>query len=221
MIGNPINALILYVGGILALVVRTGLRYAETGDTGIRRALRSPIGSAAWWSRLLFAVALLGGIVAPILELTAAITPPPSLSSTAVSVAGTVLAVAGLAGLIAAQAALDDSSRMGVDPEEPTDLVLTGVFAVVRNPVLTCMVVAMVGITLLVPVWPQLLALLCLIAAVQIQVRAVEEPYLLRTHGDAYRRYMARTGRFLPLVGRVRAAGTDRHTEEGSSETDE
>lgn len=40
MIGNPIYALILYFGGILALVVRTGLRYAETGDTGIRRALR-------------------------------------------------------------------------------------------------------------------------------------------------------------------------------------
>ena len=203
MIGNPINALILYVGGILALVVRTGLHYAETGDTGIRRALRTPIGSAPGWNRLLFAVALLGGIVAPILELTGTITPPPSLSTPAVSVTGTVLAVAGLAGMITAQAALDDSPRMGVDPEERTDLVHTGAFAVVRNPVLTSMVVAMVGITLLVPVWPQLLALLCLIAAVQIQVRAIEEPNLLRTHGDAYRRYTARTGRFLPLIGRV------------------
>ena len=36
----------------------------------------------------------------------------------------------------------------------------------------------------------------------ELQVRAVEEPYLLRTHGDAYRAYAARVGRFLPGVGR-------------------
>jgi len=34
-------------------------------------------------------------------------------------------------------------------------------------------------------------------------VRAVEEPYLLDTHGDAYRGYATRVGRFLPGVGRL------------------
>ena len=42
-----------------------------------------------------------------------------------------------------------------------------------------------------------------LLVALEIQVRAVEEPYLLRTHGDAYRRYAAATGRFVPGIGRI------------------
>jgi len=36
---------------------------------------------------------------------------------------------------------------------------------------------------------------------VKIQVRLVEEPYLLRTHGPAYARYAQRVGRFLPGLG--------------------
>jgi protein-S-isoprenylcysteine O-methyltransferase Ste14 len=46
--------------------------------------------------------------------------------------------------------------------------------------------------------------LACVLLSIQIQVRLVEEPYLLRVHGDAYRRYAARTGRFVPGLGRLR-----------------
>ena len=46
--------------------------------------------------------------------------------------------------------------------------------------------------------------LAAVVTAQQIQVRLVEEPYLRRVHGDAYRRYAASTGRFLPWIGRVR-----------------
>jgi protein-S-isoprenylcysteine O-methyltransferase Ste14 len=54
----------------------------------------------------------------------------------------------------------------------------------------------------MVPIWPQLLGLACLIAGIQIQVRAVEEPYLTRTHGTTYTAYTHRAGRFLPRTGR-------------------
>ena len=37
--------------------------------------------------------------------------------------------------------------------------------------------------------------------ALEIQVRAVEEPHLARVHGDAYRQYAARVGRFVPGHG--------------------
>ena len=40
--------------------------------------------------------------------------------------------------------------------------------------------------------------------ALEIQVRLVEEPYLLAIHGEAYRAYAAVTGRFVPGVGRLR-----------------
>jgi protein-S-isoprenylcysteine O-methyltransferase Ste14 len=52
---------------------------------------------------------------------------------------------------------------------------------------------------------PNVLAFLMLAAfvtAMQIQVKLVEEPHLEQAHGDAYRRYAARTGRFLPRIGR-------------------
>jgi protein-S-isoprenylcysteine O-methyltransferase Ste14 len=56
---------------------------------------------------------------------------------------------------------------------------------------------------LLVPTWLSAAAFVTLIAAVQVQVRAVEEPYLLRVHGEAYADYAARTGRFVPGTGRL------------------
>jgi protein-S-isoprenylcysteine O-methyltransferase Ste14 len=42
------------------------------------------------------------------------------------------------------------------------------------------------------------------VATYQIQVRLVEEPYLERIHGEAYRTYTERTGRVVPFVGRIR-----------------
>ena len=44
----------------------------------------------------------------------------------------------------------------------------------------------------------------CIFVGIQIQVRLVEEPHLIATHGDPYRSYAARTGRFLPMIGRMR-----------------
>jgi protein-S-isoprenylcysteine O-methyltransferase Ste14 len=59
-------------------------------------------------------------------------------------------------------------------------------------------------VLLVVPNVLSVLALVALTAAIELQVRLVEEPYLLRTHGDAYRRYAAVVGRFVPGLGRLR-----------------
>ena len=58
-----------------------------------------------------------------------------------------------------------------------------------------------------------LLSDLLLIVGLEIQVRLVEEPHLLRSHGESYRRYAERVGRFLPGVGRLTPAGAGRPTE--------
>jgi protein-S-isoprenylcysteine O-methyltransferase Ste14 len=42
-----------------------------------------------------------------------------------------------------------------------------------------------------------------LVVTIELQVRVVEEPYLLTVHGDAYRGYLADVGRFVPSVGLV------------------
>ncbi len=79
-----------------------------------------------------------------------------------------------------------------------------GPFRVVRNPILLGTELTAVGIALLVPNAFSLVMVAAVITAHQIQVRLVEEPYLLRVHGEAYRRYAERTGRFLPGIGRWR-----------------
>ncbi|GAA0902284.1 methyltransferase [Virgisporangium aurantiacum] len=62
------------------------------------------------------------------------------------------------------------------DPAEHTELLTGGPFAVVRNPTLTAVAVTSLGITLMVPDAVSAAATAVLIAAIQIQVRAVEEP---------------------------------------------
>ena len=64
------------------------------------------------------------------------------------------------------------------------------------------MVAGLAGLALLVPNVLAFGALVVLILAVEIQVKAVEEPYLERTHGDSYRQYRAGTWRFVPGLGR-------------------
>ena len=62
------------------------------------------------------------------------------------------------------------------------------------------MVATSLGLTLMVPNFAAVAALLVLVVAVRLQVCAVEEPYLLAPHADGYRRYAARVGRFVPLL---------------------
>jgi protein-S-isoprenylcysteine O-methyltransferase Ste14 len=96
---------------------------------------------------------------------------------------------------------MGDSWRIGVDPDARTALVVGGPFERVRNPIYTAMLLATAGLLLLVPNLASVLALAALVVGLEIHVRLVEEPYLLRTHGERYRSYAERTGRFIPGVG--------------------
>jgi protein-S-isoprenylcysteine O-methyltransferase Ste14 len=49
-------------------------------------------------------------------------------------------------------------------------------------------------------------AICALFAGLELQVRQVEEPYLLETHGEEYALYAARVGRFVPGLGRLHPA---------------
>jgi protein-S-isoprenylcysteine O-methyltransferase Ste14 len=96
------------------------------------------------------------------------------------------------------------SWRIGVDASEKTALVSAGVFGRVRNPIYSGMLLALVGLLLVVPNVVSLLALLATALGLEVHVRKVEEPYLLRVHGEGYRRYAGRVGRFVPGVGLLR-----------------
>ena len=47
-------------------------------------------------------------------------------------------------------------------------------------------------------------AFVLLVAIIEVQMRRIEGPYLLRRHGNSYRDYLATVGRFVTRVGLVR-----------------
>ena len=90
------------------------------------------------------------------------------------------------------------SWRVGVDKDERTDLVTEGPFAFVRNPIYSAMLPTVLGLALMVPSWVAFAGLASLFAALELQVRVVEEPYLLHVHGDRYGGYAAHVGASCP-----------------------
>jgi protein-S-isoprenylcysteine O-methyltransferase Ste14 len=190
---------LLLVGGL-----RGYLGYRRTGAVAVR--FRDPPGSPQWWARLVSSIGLGLAIAAPIAEL-AGLQPIAILDQMAGRFVGVGLVVVGVAATLAAQWSMGDSWRGDVDPDARTALVTSGPFRVVRNPILTSTATTAVGFALMVPNVVAALMLVAFVVAYEIQVRLVEEPYLLRTYGDDYRRYAARTGRFLPGIGRLSDRG--------------
>jgi len=199
----PHTALMGYVMFLtLAFGLRALLHYRRTGTSGFVGLSGRP-GSIEWLAGVLFAVAVVGGALAPAAQLFGLLDPVVSGDARATLAAGVLCFGVGLAGTLWAQAAMGDSWRIGVDEGARTDLVSRGPFRWVRNPIYTWMSLASVGLVLLAPNALAIAALAALLLALEVQVRAVEEPYLLRTHGASYRRYAAATGRFVPGIGRL------------------
>ena len=195
-------ALVLYLVGLTtAFGIRTWLQLRRTGSSGFNGISGSP-GSLRWWAGVLFVLALVLGAASLILAV-AGIVPAPA-GRGGLAIVGLVVAAAGSIGVVAAQTGMGSSWRIGVEETERTALVTDGLFAVARNPIFTAMVTVQAGLTLTVPTLISLTSLLCLVVAVELQVRLIEEPYLLRVHGDAYRNYAVATGRVLPEIGRLR-----------------
>jgi protein-S-isoprenylcysteine O-methyltransferase Ste14 len=183
----------------LAFGWRSWVQWRRTGSTGFIRPRRGA-GAAELVGSSGFVVALALLVAAPVADL-ADMARIELLDTTWAAAAGVALGICGVALTLVAQFAMGDSWRIGVDPATRTDLVTTGVFRSVRNPIFTAMIVATVGLVLLVPNPVSAAALLVLIAALEVQVRLVEEPYLRTVHGPAYEAYLTSAGRFVPGVG--------------------
>jgi protein-S-isoprenylcysteine O-methyltransferase Ste14 len=153
---------------------------------------------------LAFVLALLIGFAAPIGDL-AGLARISVLDDTIVVVPGLALASLGVLLTFLAQLSMGDSWRIGVDPGERTALVCDGAFRIVRNPIFSAMLVTAVGFVLMVPNVLAIAGIVSFVVALEAQVRGVEEPYLRSVHGDAYVRYAAAVGRFVPGLGRSAA----------------
>lgn len=199
----PVTALVGYlVFCLLAFGLRAVIHYRRTGTTGYVGFSADPF-SVEWCAGALFAVAVVGSGLAPVAEIAGLVAPWTGAGTSLGYALGIGLTIIGIVGTLWAQLAMGASWRVGVDHGARTDLVSRGPFRFVRNPIFTWMTFASAGLVLLTPNVVAIASFMTLLVALEVQVRAVEEPYLLRTHGDAYRRYAAATGRFVPGIGRL------------------
>jgi protein-S-isoprenylcysteine O-methyltransferase Ste14 len=191
---------LLAVWLLLVAGLPTVIQLRRTGAASTPRFRDRP-GSPQWWARLLSTLGFACAVAAPLAEL-AGLQPIPVLDRTPLRAAGVVLVVGGIAATLAAQLAMGASWRPDVDPTTRTALVTSGPFRLVRNPIFTATATTATGLALLVPNLVAAAMLVAFVTALQLQVRLVEEPYLHRIHGTTWERYAARTGRFLPWIGR-------------------
>lgn len=104
--------------------------------------------------------------------------------------------------VVVAQVQMGRSWRIGIDEGARPGLVTSGFYALCRNPIYAFMSLWLGGFVLLVPSWMSAALLAITYAGARTQV-AQEEAYLRRTYGEDFARWAARTGRFVPWVGRL------------------
>jgi protein-S-isoprenylcysteine O-methyltransferase Ste14 len=196
-------AVMLFVFVVLTLFVRVAIQLRRTGGTGLI-GLRKGAGPLEWLSGLLFLGGMAIAIVSLQLVLNDTLDPIDAIDVDGLHVLGIVLATIGGLSVFGAQLGMGASWRIGVSDDQGTDLVTGGWFSFCRNPIYTAIIVGWTGFALMVPTWPAIASVIVIAVGLELQVRIVEEPYLLRTHGDEYGRYASGVGRFLPGVGRLR-----------------
>jgi putative Ca2+/H+ antiporter (TMEM165/GDT1 family)/protein-S-isoprenylcysteine O-methyltransferase Ste14 len=195
--------LALGLGVVVAVLGAVGgrrLLHASPARRAMGRAARVP-GSAAWWARVLYGLATVLGLVAPLLVAADVIDPIALFDDPGIVVIGAGLALLGLALVLV--------SQLQLRPTGDADPVLArrGLRSRIRNPGLTGAAIATAGTLVMVPTLVAVLAAVLLVASAQVQVRAVREPVLIELHGEQYLAYAARTGRFVPRVAPLPASG--------------
>ena len=194
---------LLAVFAVLGFGWRTWLQRRRTGSCGFHGD-SGRVGSVEWITGVGFVVAMAVAGLGPLLQFVNVTAPLHVWASAWLHVAGAAVAVVGIALTIWAQLEMGDSWRIGVDSEKTTQLVHSGVFGLVRNPIYSAMLIFEFGIALLATNPVTITGFILALGSLELQVRRFEEPHLLATHGAQYRDYTARVGRFIPGVGLIR-----------------
>ena len=118
------------------------------------------------------------------------------LDSLIIQVTGLVLMGVALIWTAIAQAQMGKSWRVGIDKENRTELVESGLFKISRNPIFLGLRVAIVGFFFAMPNAVTLVVMVLSDVLMQIQVR-LEEEFLTGVHGDKYREFCSRVRRWI------------------------
>lgn len=92
---------------------------------------------------------------------------------------------------------MKDNWRAGVQREEKTELVTTGIYSISRNPAFLGFDLMYIGIMLTFFNWYLCIATCIVIILFHLQIVNVEEEFLLEAFGDEYLEYRKRVCRYL------------------------
>jgi protein-S-isoprenylcysteine O-methyltransferase Ste14 len=105
-------------------------------------------------------------------------------------------------------ACLDSFSRHGrgtpLPVDAPSNLVTTGLFAVIRNPIMAAELLVIWGEAFYLANWGVALYALAITISADLMVRHVEEPELRKRFGEAYEEYCGEVPRWFPGLGHRR-----------------
>ena len=197
VVALTVSAYWLRVG---AMVVRA--RHKEHHDVGI--VPERPVERLMW---LVFVPLLVAWCALPWTALTHErgwLAPPPfvreGLAYPTLRFVAALVAVGSLAMTIRCWRAMGRYWRMDIS-DRNTALITSGMFARVRHPIYAFSIAMMIATAIVLPTPPMLLLAAIHIVWMNIKARN-EEAHLARIHGEAYARYVERTGRFLPRAAR-------------------
>jgi protein-S-isoprenylcysteine O-methyltransferase Ste14 len=112
---------------------------------------------------------------------------------------GALLTAIGVAFSCWARARLGRNWSATVTVKQDHELIHGGPYALVRHPIYTGLLLAILGTAIVIGQWRGLLALLIAFAALWRKLR-LEERYMSETFGDNYQRYRAHTWALIPYL---------------------
>jgi len=107
-------------------------------------------------------------------------------------------AVAALIAIIRSWLRMGDDWRMDVGSSKSA-LITDGLFRFIRHPIYSFSMLLVVCSALVVPTAPMIGIAVILLTLWNLKAR-IEEQHLSAVHGETYRRYVSRTGRFFPRL---------------------
>lgn len=188
----------LLLGFALGLGIKIARQRRVLGKSPIILGAAGEGGVFDWWDR----IGPLALVLWPAAWIWIAVGEAPVAGGTRGAV-GLVLIVLGAAFTLASIFLMGRAWRIGIDPSNRSELAEDGPYRWIRHPIYSGMLLVVLGNVLAVP-HPAILVL-SVVTAIGFTLQAYrEERHLLRTFGERYARYLARTGRFAPrLRGRA------------------
>ena len=112
--------------------------------------------------------------------------------------AAAVCAVVSLLAIIRSWLRMGDDWRMDIGARK-TDLITDGLFRLIRHPIYAFSMLLMICSVVVVPTAAMIAIAATHLTLMNLKARN-EEEHLSAVHGEAYQRYVARTGRFFPRL---------------------